>query len=94
MFVDKKFKVRGYQKTDFILSLTPKEEKKEDLDVLFDNLILDGNTVTWFPKHLRDTPKEMTDQEIYNEFKELIPDNSQDFAIYIKNDPNRPKPIF
>jgi len=93
MFVDKEFKVRGYQKTDFILSLTPNEEKKEDIDDLFDNLILDGNTLSWLPRYLQ-PPKQMTDQEIYNEFKELIPDDSQDFAIYIKNDPNRPKPIF
>jgi hypothetical protein len=77
-FIDKNFKVRGYQKIDF--EITPKKIKekgnnkdnkeslKKNEDELFENLITEGNYIEYKPKNsnftnLNAIPKR--DEEIY-----------------------------
>ena len=71
-FVDKQFKVRGYQRVDFEIKqdYTPVKHTEEEKDTLnneerefFENLILEGNYVEYRPKNnkkslLNDTMRE------------------------------------
>ena len=55
-FVDKQFKVRGYQKVDFEFDYNPNKIQKENIhkfskndEELFKNLIIKGNTLNYNP---------------------------------------------
>jgi len=114
-FVDKQFRIRGYQKVDFEL---PNKKKKKALiksdDELFDNLILESNYLEYNPNIKNGTnetnesnesnetsensetkanlpikPKEMTLEEIYEEFWEFISDENPEFKELIIKDKKR-----
>ena len=85
-FVDKQFKVRGYQKTDFELpqyKANEDEEIKEknnsdnfNNDNLFENLTLEENFVEFKPKDLKNEPlKENIISNVKNEKNEQIEKN-------------------
>ena len=102
-FVDKQFRIRGYQKVDFEL---PNKKKKKAFiksdNELFDNLILEGNYLEYNPNIKNGTnetnetkanlpikPKEMTLEEIYEEFWEFISDDNPEFKELIIKDKKR-----
>lgn len=104
-FIDKQFKVRGYQKVDFELARNKGRKidnfNKSD-DELFENLILEGNYLEYKPKkvknkHMNSEPgktisnegKEMTLKEIYEEFWEFIDDDNPEFKEFIIKDKKR-----
>ena len=101
-FVDKQFRIRGYQKVDFELTNKRKNEIIKIDDELFDNLIMEGNHIEYNPKTLNRTneinetkdkvpikPKEMTLEDIYEEFWEFIPDDNPEFKELIIKDKKR-----
>ena len=118
-FVDKNFKVRGYQKVDFAFEPDTFENKqiyfynvKKDDNELFKNLLIKANYLEYYPndagKHaqneikvqmkkkeptkgrkLRVEKKEMTLEEIYEQFWEFIDDDNQEFREFIIKDPRR-----
>ena len=97
-FVDKQFRVRGYQKVDF--ELLGEKHKTSD-DELFNKLILEGNYLEYNPKESRKTienfegnndisiKQEMTLEEIYEEFWEFIDDENYEFREFIIKDKRR-----
>jgi len=101
MFIDKNFKVRGYQKVDYEFgpkkkgnesNLAKKIAKTKESDKeLFENLILEKNYVEYKPKKQLKKLKEMTLKEIYDEFWELINDDNEEFMEFIKKDNRRRK---
>jgi hypothetical protein len=101
-FVDKQFRIRGYQKVDFALPSKKKKVLVKNDDELFDNLILEGNHLEYCPKITDKTiekegkeanfsihQKEMTLEEIYEEFWEFIPDDNPEFKEFIIKDKKR-----
>ena len=85
-FVDKQFKVRGYQKTDFELPQNKISEEREikekdnsdnlDNNKLFENLTLEENFVEYKPKNLENEPlKEKIISNANNEKNEKIEKN-------------------
>jgi len=93
MFIDKNFKVRGYQKVDFAISAEGgRQASQNNEDDLFDNLIMEGNYLEWKPKenNVNKTKEpEMTLKHIYDEFWELIDDDNEEFKEFIENDKRR-----
>ncbi len=121
-FVDKNFKVRGYQKVDFSFdsdntgdqSIIIYNAKRNDKE-LFKNLMLKANYVEYCPgdaenhkgerqnkfnhqkkkneisrvKKLRIEKKEMTLEEIYEQFWDFIDDDNQEFREFIIKDQRR-----
>ena len=97
IFIDKNFKIRGYQKVDFELSPVKKEKmQKSEKDIkkiinndkdLFDNLILDGNYLEYIPPD----KNKMSLAEIYEEFWDLIDDQNEEFHSFIIKDKRREK---
>jgi len=76
----------------------PKDEEKE----LFENLILEGNYLEYIPKESiknnkffideqknSSRKKEMTLEEIYNEFREFIDKNNENFRDFINKELRR-----
>ena len=121
-FVDKNFKVRGYQKVDFSFDSDNMEDRsiivynaKRNDKELFKNLMLKANFVEYYPndaenhrndrqnkftnqkkknetsrvKKLRIEKKEMTLEEIYEQFWDFIDDNNQEFREFIIKDQRR-----
>lgn len=121
-FVDKNFKVRGYQKVDFTFDSDSIEDKniflynfKRDNNELFKNLVVKRNFIEYYPdnvknyeresqnkynrqkkkneksraKKLRIEKKEMTLEEIYEQFWEFIDDDNQEFREFIIKDQRR-----
>ncbi len=107
-FVDKQFRVRGYQKVDFELLKKNTDGKiKNKLDhkdnQLFENLILEGNYLEHNPKQIKrpisekkekgeNVPKmkkEMSLEEIYEEFWEFIEEDNYEFQELIIKDTTR-----
>ena len=93
MFIDKNYKVRGYQKVDFELKTEARimNSKKSD-DELFDNLVMEGNYLEWRPKDNSKTiteEPEMTLEEIYDEFWDLFNDDNEEFKEFIIKDERR-----
>ncbi|MHA1932639.1 MAG: hypothetical protein ACW96X_08885 [Promethearchaeota archaeon] len=114
VFIDKNLLVRGYQKVDFELNhnnstelnngvkaFNQKEEKKSNL---FENIILDGNSVkTKSDKKFNnardnDSKREIVPKskftslkDIYEEFWEFIDDDNEKFHRFIINDKKRKK---
>ncbi|TFG28106.1 MAG: hypothetical protein EU532_06055 [Promethearchaeota archaeon] len=123
-FIDKNFKVRGYQKVDFVFELDDVEEQKFPIytiklndEELLNNLKLDKNHLEYNPKseknHKKKTPaqiknnyqnknkeipkvknvkfekKEMTLEEIYEQFWEFIDETNQEFRELILKDSRR-----
>ena len=112
IFIDKNLQVRGYQKVDFELNhnnskqlsngvkaFNQKEEKKSNL---FENIILDGNSVkTKYAKRVinagdNDTKREFVPKskfanlkDIYEEFWEFIDEDNEKFHKFIINDKKR-----
>ena len=75
--------------------------KQDDFD-LFENLILEGNYIEYKPKEIpkiihnrqknRKTnfqKKNMSLEDIYNEFWEFIDENNEKFRVFINKDPRR-----
>lgn len=108
-FVDKNFAVRGYQKVDFefayeVLKKNNREEKKDfkrENDI-YKDLIIEGNYLEYNPincgesmekKNSKSRLKKMTLEEIYEEFREFIDDNNQDFKHLIEKDERRKKKV-
>jgi len=92
MFIDKNFKVRGYQKVDFEIKIENLQEKNHNEDELFDNLIMEGNYLEYIPKNKtisNEIKREMTLKEIYEEFWEFIDDNNEEFKKFIQTDKRR-----
>lgn len=107
VFIDKQFKVRGYQKVDLDLALNKNKDSSIDNlnkndNELFENLILEGNYLEYKPKkvkniHMNNEPekivsnerKEMTLEEIYEEFWEFIDDDNPEFKEFIIKDKKR-----
>ncbi|MFX1389415.1 MAG: hypothetical protein ACFE9Z_05045 [Promethearchaeota archaeon] len=111
-FVDSNFKIRGYQKVDLELNHVNSEKLRNGVkafknlnkknDNLFDNLILDADSVKFIsintkeitkkhelPEELIAKRKKMTSKEIYEEFWEFIDDNNENFHDFIVNDNRR-----
>ncbi len=73
VFIDKQFKVRGYQKVDLDLALNKNKESNIDNfnkkdDELFENLILEGNYLEYNPKkvkkiHINSEPEKIVSNE-------------------------------
>jgi len=125
-FVDKNFKVRGYQKVDFTFDADSIEEgniflynvKKDDNEP-FKNLVMKANYIEYYPdnaeshqgesqnkynnqnkknesskvKKLHIEKKEMTLEEIYEQFWEFIDDCNQEFQEFIMKDQRRENKI-
>ena len=93
IFIDKDFKVRGYQKVDFELKADMGVSNSQDDDSdLFDNLIMEGNHLDWRPPDSgfsKVKESEMTLKEIYEEFWELIDDDNEEFRDFIVKDKRR-----
>lgn len=122
-FLDKNFKVRGYQKVDFAFELDEIVEKKfpvysfkvNDED-LINNIKLSSNHIEYHPKlpiqekkknnqtkkshkkenekiskgnNVKIEKKEMTIQEIYEQFWEFIDDDNHEFKELILKDSRR-----
>lgn len=114
-FVDKQFKVRGYQKVDFEIkqeNTTTKfnEKVKDTLNKkdreFYNNLILEGNYLEYMPKNNKNPMlnenkreisvmenKEMSLEEIYEEFWEFIDDDNYEFRELILKDGTRRKAL-
>ncbi len=89
-FVDKNYKVRGYQLVDYEFeSKKGKDAKTEKDKLLFENLILNGNEVTFYPKPLKDEKENQNLKDIYEDFWEYIPDNNLVFEQFIRTDKRR-----
>jgi hypothetical protein len=121
-FVDKNFKVRGYQKVDFTFDSDSIDDKsifvynvKRDDNKLFKNLKMKANYIEYCPedaekhkreiqdknnrqkkknetskvKKLRIEKKEMTLEEIYEQFWEFIDDDNREFREFIIKDQRR-----
>ncbi|MFX1395620.1 MAG: hypothetical protein ACFFAS_01100 [Promethearchaeota archaeon] len=102
MFIDRNFKIRGYQKVDFELA-TPKNDKniKDSDKHLFTTLLYDGNYIEYRPlnqfreiknnnnKILASSKKKKTLKEIYDDFWEFIDDDNKKFERFIKTDKRR-----
>lgn len=83
-FVDKHFKVRGYQRVDFELENQNKDEQeiissrfKETEEELFENLILEGNYVEYKPKKRINYNKKQRGIELMNSQKKTVQKNKQ-----------------
>ena len=81
-FVDKHFKVRGYQRVDFEFENQNKDEEKtisskfkETEEELFENLILEGNFVEYKPKKRINYDKKQKGIELMNSQKQAIKKN-------------------
>ncbi|MFX1337807.1 MAG: hypothetical protein ACFFDK_04295 [Promethearchaeota archaeon] len=125
-FIDKNFKVRGYQKVDFTFDSNYIEDRniflynvKRDDSELFKNLVMKANYIEFYPKNaknhqsayqnkysghknknetskvkkLRIEKKEMTLEEIYEQFWEFIDDDNQEFREFIIKDQRRENKI-
>jgi hypothetical protein len=125
-FVDKNFKVRGYQKVDFTFESDSIENKniylykiKKDDNELFKKLVIKANYMEYYPnnaenfkkefqnkydyqkkkneplkvKKLQIEKKEMTLEEIYEQFWEFIDDDNQEFREFIIKDHRRENKI-
>lgn len=84
-FVDKHFKVRGYQRVDFEFEIQNKGEKKtisnkfeETEEGLFENLILEGNFVEYKPKKRINYNKKQKGIESMNSQKQAIQKNKRE----------------
>lgn len=114
VFMDRDFQIRGYQKVD--LELEQKNVKnlrngvkafnpaEEDDKELFENIILEGNSLEYCPLNYDGTEKkpskkaetvprkkEMNLKEIYEEFWEFINEDNEEFQKFIINDKRRKK---
>lgn len=96
-FIDKHFKVRGYQKADFEFDKNEKDDQNdktlkytEDDSELFENLILDGNYLEWNPQKKVEN-KEKSLEEMYDEFWEFIDEDNTEFQEFIIKDKRRKK---
>ena len=94
-FVDKNFKVRGYQKVDFEFESRKTDEgyvidtrSMRNDDDLFKNLVLEGNYLKYEPK-VQNDKKEMTLEGIYEEFWEFIDEDNPEFQEFIIKDKRR-----
>ena len=83
-FVDKQFKVRGYQRVDFEFDFQNKDEEKpitsqsnETNEKLLENLILEGNFVEYKPKKRINYDKKQKCIEIMNSQKQAVQKNKQ-----------------
>ncbi len=95
IFIDKNFKIRGYQKVDYELNpeipmnkMNSRKQINKNIDndkELFDNLILDGNYLEYKPPD----KKKMTLAQIYEEFWELIDETNKEFQTFILKDKRR-----
>jgi hypothetical protein len=95
LFLDKDFKIRGYQKVDYELNPeVSKNKEKSDKKAknttdndkeLFENLILDGNYLEYKPP----AKNKMSLAEIYEEFWELIDNRNEEFQEFIIKDKRR-----
>jgi hypothetical protein len=116
-FIDKNFKVRGYQKIDFeVKAKQIKDQKKIESNKetsnfadneLFENLIMEGNYIEYTPENLISNDlnansrrkndlvirKEMTLEQIYELFWDLIDDNNREFKELIVKDKKRRKSL-
>ena len=100
-FVDKQFRVRGYQKVDFELADQKRKNVTNDDKELFNNLVVEGNFLEYPKKSgksienvekdvdLSIEKKEMTLEEIYEEFWEFIDDDNSEFQELIIKDIRR-----
>ena len=92
-FVDKQFKVRGYQKVDFELADKNakgeflKESNKSD-DKLFENLILEGNHLEYKPNKIRTHNINRKDEDnLLNRDKEMkLQEIYEEFWEFIDDD--------
>jgi len=83
-FVDKHFKVRGYQRVDFEFEIqnndvekTISRNFKETEEELLENLILEGNFVEYKPKKRINYDKKQKGIELMNSKKQAIQKNKQ-----------------
>jgi hypothetical protein len=92
-FIDKNFRVRGYQKVDFIFPVndnkTKHNKRKEKRNVIV-------NSKRIFTEKQRNKAEtqdkkreEMTLEEVYEKYWHLIEDDSKTFQKFIKNDKRR-----
>jgi hypothetical protein len=104
VFIDKNYKVRGYQKVDFEFENTRdlnKNDKSRDLnnsdDNFFEDLVMEENFIKYTPKELKEKvitnqeKKRMTLEQIYEEFWEFIDEDNEQFKDFIKSDIRRNK---
>ena len=83
-FVDKHFKVRGYQRVDFEFKNQNKDEKsanssefKKKEESLLENLILEGNFVEYKPNKKNNQNKRQKGIEFMNSKKKIVQKNKQ-----------------
>ena len=74
-YIDKNYKIRGYQKVDFELKSRNNIEKYEPQN-------LNENE-----KLLKIKPKSL--KEIYEDFKDFIDEENEEFQVFIQNDDKR-----
>jgi hypothetical protein len=95
MFVDKNFRIRGYQKVDYELKPVEPLEKEhsiidqDDDNELYENLFLEGNYLEYKPSNKVRNKKEMTLAEIYEEFFDVIDADNEEFKEFILKDRRR-----
>ena len=114
MFIDKNYKIRGYQKVD--LELVPDKNDQQKLvenevnanritdEPLLKNLTISGNKIEHYSKELacnndKDENKtkltsrkrEMSLEEIYEEFREIIDEDNETFRKFIEKEKKRKK---
>lgn len=91
-FVDRQFKVRGYQKVDF--DLANKNAKSKDLqesdksdDELFKNLISEGNYLEYYPNKTSNHNTNRKEDNSSNKTKEMkLQDIYEEFWEFIDDD--------
>jgi hypothetical protein len=89
-FVDKNFKVRGYQLVDFEFENNKKKDAETQKDKsLFEDLILNKNEVTFYPEYLKKEKKNSSLKQIYEDFWEYIHDDNPLFKEFIRSDKRR-----
>jgi len=87
-FVDKHFKVRGYQRVDFEFEIQNKNKEKtisskfkETEEDLFEDLILEGNFVEYKPKKRLNYNKKQKGIELMNSQKQSIQKNKHKLIL-------------
>jgi hypothetical protein len=92
-FVDKDFKVRGYQIVDYELENPSKKEGKKGASSKDESVMIDmrfeGNKVTFNPKKIKKEEEFKDLKEIYEDFWEFIPETNPTFQKFIQNDTRR-----
>ena len=91
-FVDKNFKVRGYQKVDFEFeknfetgAITESQNRIRDDKELFDNLIFEGNYLEYKPNHKDSNKRQISENQISQSKKLTLKEMSCRLDLPLRN---------